>query len=335
MNYKTLIFIGIFSTSAAAQKPLQSRVYIVSDAGKVERYEANLKLDSDMTELYLASVDINTCTKVNDPTSKLNSSVLVQAEVAAFDNTLKNVDCKLKNNLSHDISDDIPTGFGDLSFGSFNGGTQVEATLLRYNLHYSSSGAIPFYILATTAAGGNIDPENVKTNLVGTDGGLLNFKFADDVVTFNGKRKNGFCNFTSNDLLSGGCYLNYQLGAKMVEYTNEDGTTDSLFAGYTSIQLAFDFPITQDGSRAGRLVGAAGLSAYYANTEKVQFLFPEFSDSATGNVADLDKYYASFDVGLKFTISNVVDINVKSSIPLSNRDVFSNQTSISVSWRPK
>ena len=121
----------------------------------------------------------------------------------------------------------------------------------------------------------------------------------------------------------------------MVEYTKPDGSTDNLIAGYTSIQFSFDFPITQEGTRAGRLVGAAGLSAYYANTSKIQNLFPEFSDSNVGKVKELKKFYASFDAGLKFTITNVVDINLKTTIPLTNRDVFDNQLSISVTWKPE
>jgi hypothetical protein len=349
MHYK-LIPLCLITTAAFAQDPLESRFYKTKSAtgvDTVERYEANLDLDVKILKLYVerdANDKIVGCQKTDGTAITTDA----QLDAAATVN-----DYKLFTTIStEDITCDsfvqtgssklinlIPTGFGNVSFGSFNGGAEAKATLLRYNLHYSSRGYIPFYILATTTAGGNLDTDNLKTNLFGTNSGLLNFKFADDIYTFNAKKKNGFCNFDENPFIAGGCYLNYQLGAKMLGYTKENGSTGNLVAGYTSIQLAIDLPITTQTtagsfSRAGRLVAAAGFSAYYANTDKIQSLFPEFQDNVVGNVSDLKKSYASFDAGLKFTLTDVVDVNLSANFPLTNKDIFDNQVSVSVTWAP-
>jgi hypothetical protein len=338
----SLLFL---STSGLAQDPLESRFYKIANG--IQRYEANLNLDVETLKLYaqrdVVSGDIIGCT------DSTGTAITTDAQLdnAATKNTdwgfesisTENITCtSFDQGVGNTVSNKIPTGFGNMSFGSFNGGAEAKATLFRYNLHYSSRGFIPFYILATTTAGGNLDSDSVKTNLFGTNSGLLNFKFADDVYTFNAKKKGGICNFDENPFLSGGCYLNYQLGAKMIGYTKEGGGTGNFVAGYTSIQLAIDLPITQltagTFSRAGRLVAAAGFSAYYANTDKVQNLFPEFQDNAVGKVDDLKSSYASFDAGLKFTLTDVVDVSLSSSFPLTNKDIFDNQVSISVTWAP-
>lgn len=339
MRYLILV-LTIMSGVVFAQNPLESRVYKVGK-GSI-KYEANLKLDFE-TFKYYVDKDGNgnpvNCKHVKGGKFIKKFSTFDEIKTVyknySFVNSLENIQCA---NFAKDTQEKIPTGFGNLSFGSFNGGAEAKATLLRYNIHYSSRGYIPFYLLATTTAGDNINPDNVKTNLFGTDSGLLNFKLADDVITFNKYNQSGICNFDANQFLSGGCYLNYQLGVKMVEYTNEDGSTDDLIAGYTSIQFAVDLPITKVSdkafARAGRLIAAAGLSAYYANTDKVQNLFPEFKDNNVGKVDDLKEFYASFDAGLKFTLTDVLDINVKATMPLTNRDVFDNQIHVSFSWTP-
>lgn len=333
--------MNILTTTVMAQDPLQSRFY--KKDNDVIRYEANLALDIEMLKLYIKRDPVTNeligCSDENDNPIKTISSLENALIKTSFSTSTENITCdSFIQGINGDVSNQIPTGFGGLSFGSFNGGAEAKATLLRYNIHYSSRGFIPFYILATTTAGNNLDADNVKTNLFGTNSGLLNFKMADDVYTFNAHKKNGFCNFVDNPFLSGGCYLNYQLGAKMIGYTDENGKTDNLVAGYSSIQFAVDLPITQTKanvfSRAGRLVAALGLSAYYANTEKVQNLFPEFKDSEFGKVEGLNEFYSSVDAGVKFTLTNVVDINLSASFPLVNKKVYDNNVSISIVWYP-
>ncbi|MDX2370475.1 MAG: hypothetical protein QNK36_19070 [Colwellia sp.] len=236
----------------------------------------------------------------------------------------------------------IPEGFGGLSFGSFGGGAEAKATLVRYNLFYSTFGSIPLYIMASTpVANDDSSIDHLNASLLGTDSGLINIKIADDVYTFNGNGKangNGLCDFTgATDNLQGGCYLNSQAGIKMIEFTDDKGKSKQLGSFYTSIQLSFDFPISEeDGlTRAGRLAGGVGLSGYYANTDDIQSLYPEFKDTATNTVDELDKWYASFDASLMFAIDKEFSITASVSVPLVNDDVFDTVAGVQFQWAPK
>ncbi|MDU0355798.1 hypothetical protein RS130_19610 [Paraglaciecola aquimarina] len=96
-----------------------------------------------------------------------------------------------------EVSSEIPEGFGGFSLGAFNGGTEVQLTLIRYNIHYSKNGRIPFYIMATTPVAGQVDVDSSVSSLLGADSGLLNFKIADDVKTLFSESGNGdgLCDF--------------------------------------------------------------------------------------------------------------------------------------------
>ena len=97
--HKSLLVISIFSGTVFAQNPLESRVYYL-DGNEIRRYEANLKLDSDMVDLFKKSVIVSTCTKVSDPAFKLNTPALIDTEIKAFDNTVKNIKCDFKGELT-------------------------------------------------------------------------------------------------------------------------------------------------------------------------------------------------------------------------------------------
>lgn len=304
MKHIIILFTLFITTFAFAQMPNQSRVYPVKDG--LVRYEA------EQDNLGLKAM--------------------------AFDDQ-----CKSKTTCAI-LKDSIPEGFGGLSFGSFDGGTEARATLYRYNIHYSTTGKIPFYLLATATPTNSEENKLGKLNnhLLGTDSGLINFKIADDFFTFNeeGGDGKGLCDFqNAQKNLGGGCYLNTQAGVKLIDYQDESGKSKYLAALYASTQISFDFAISKEANesiqRAGRLVGAFGLSGYYANTDKVSNLFPEFQSVDGMDVNKLEKLYASFDAGLTLTIDEEFSIEASFSKPLINDDRFDTVTKISLNWLQK
>ena len=218
------------------------------------------------------------------------------------------------------------------------GGLEAEVNAVRYNLHYSTNQSIPFYLFFTAKSEKSDDSsEGVSSKFLGADSGLLNFKFADDLTRFDGNNGNGLCDFKGDTNGFGGCYLNWQLGGKLLDYKDDKGKDKQMGAFYFSLQGVIDFAITEGTSltKAGRLVGAIGLSGYYANTDDVKHLFPEFEDNDVGKVDDLKKWYASVDAGLYFTISDTFSAKASVSHPLVNEDVFDTIVKFNVTWTPE
>lgn len=235
----------------------------------------------------------------------------------------------------------IPEGFGGLVIGTSSGGAEARANLFRYNIHYSANGSLPLYILATTPIADDNSKDTANKSLLGTDSGLLNIKIADDTLTFNKEDGDGegVCDFANGQgNLIGGCYLNTQVGIKFIDYLNDEGKSKQLASFYTSAQLSFEFPVSELSisqlTRAGRLAGGFGVSGYYANTDKVEHLFPEFQDTENAKVVGLKKWYASFDAGLSLTIDKQFSISATISKPLVNDDSFETITSINLNWIP-
>lgn len=301
-----IVFAGLVclsvSFSPLAQLPNESRIFKNSE-GVIKRYEAaQLKSNSDIDGLGL------------------------------------NEDCDSDSDDCAQLSYLIPEGFGGVSLGSFSGGTQVELTLLRYNIHYSKNGRIPFYLLATTPLAGQVDVDTSISSLLGTDSGLLNLKIADDVITLFSEEGNGdgLCDFkgASDSNLQGGCYINTQMGIKLVEYLGDTGKSKQMGAFYASTQFSFEFPISDESglTRAGRLAGGLGFSGYYANTDNVKHLFPELADTEGVQVKDLKKFYASFDAGLTFTVTEQFTITASYVKPLVNDDAFDDVVTLSFKY---
>jgi hypothetical protein len=304
MKHLTLIYLAFFSSLSFAQLPDQSRIYY--DEGKIKRYEAE-SFKKDISDL------------------KLNGC---------------------KNDTCANITSNIPEGFGGLSFGSFNGGAQAKATLARYNIHYSAKGKLPLYILATTPIANDTSDNNVSSSLLGTNSGLLNIKIADDTLTFYSLSGDGegICDFRgpsspNGNNLGGGCYLNNPAGIPLVDYIDENGKSKQLGSFYASSQLSFEFMISKLSnnklSKAGRIAGGIGISGYYANTDKVNHLFPKLKDTDEFKVEDLNKWYASIDAGITFTIDEEFSITATASYPLVNDKAFDTVTSIDFTWSPK
>ncbi len=234
----------------------------------------------------------------------------------------------------------VQQGFGGFSLGSFGGGVDTKITFVRYNLHYSTNGSIPFYIMGTAQASDTQGADKVNQGVLGQNTGLVNFKFASDwnIGERWGKPNgNGFCDFTGADeTLKGGCWANLQGGVKLVEYTDENEKTKNLGSIYVSGMLSMELPISDASlTRAGRLIAGLGLSGYYANTDKIAHLYPEFVDGEVGNVADLKEWYASVDAGFTFTIDKEFSVKYRLSKPLVNDEAFETISSISLTWQPE
>lgn len=333
MKYLIMLLAISFCSASYGQMPNKSRVYKVSTdkdgVPRFARYEASLKTKGGMKELGdKAYLDVeNECKDGVKKITDTESEATTEKPCA-------------------EIVDNVPQGFGGLAIGAFDGGTEATATLVQYNIHYGTYGSIPLYLLTTLPVAEDVSKRSVKNSLLGTNSGLINIKLADDFFTFNKDKSKGdgygFCDFAKSPLdsnLQGGCYMNTQLGMKVVEYKDENDKSKQLGAIYTSIQFSFDFPISQvvgdKLTKAGRLAGGVGVSGYYANTDDVEHLFPKLHNSDGVKIADLDNAYASFDAGVIFTIDDEFSLEANVSIPLINDEVFDTVASIKFTWAPK
>ncbi|NRB63195.1 MAG: hypothetical protein HRU40_09265 [Saprospiraceae bacterium] len=310
-----------FSTTSFAQLPLKSHVY---------------EDKTTPNQFYVATGDNSQTNFARGCVAEINA--VQKFSLAGADKSALYESEDKRNACKKQFQQTVPDGVGDFSFGSFNGGFEAEINAIQYNLYYSTTQYIPFYLFFTAKSE---DKENNKeqlsSKLLGTNSGLLNIKFADDVYQFglNGDGE-GVCDFAGSPAGFGGCFINFQAGAKLLEYKDTDGKTKQLGAGYASVQFTAELPITKVNpvTKEGRLVGALGFSAYYANTDDVKHLFPELKDNDVGKVQDLKKAYASVDAGILFTISNQFSAKFSVSHPLVNDDAFETITKFSFTWTP-
>ena len=365
MRYILILLAISFSTATFGQMPLKSRIYktgVDTEGNSLYmRYEASKQ--KVMENLANPALDFADKCKRGEKTIPAKAAIpakpAVQAKAAVYNNGTLVTAAQpgiaaapakpavvSRQEKCIEVSSEIPQGFGGLSLGSFGGGTEATATLLQYNIHYSTLGYIPIYFLASTPIAEDVTNESINHSLLGSNTGLLNIKLSDDFYTFFKEKNSGkgewICDFSGEEInpnLQGGCYINTQVGLKLVEYRDENNKSKQLGAVYTSIQFSFDFPISQlvEGkfSKAGRLVGGLGFSGYYANTDDIVHLFPELHDTNGVQVSDLDKLYASFDMGMNFTIDEEFSLEASVSVPLVNDDIFDTVTSIRFTWAPK
>jgi hypothetical protein len=323
-----------FSTSSECKKLFEIEIF---DLQNNQNYLSERGLDSFVQPLTLVSSltpseknheIYNYVVTANEATKSEINKLEKEKEKIESDSGSKSVE-----------TNQVKEGFGSFSLGSFGGGVDAQVNLVRYNIHYSTNGSIPFYILGTAQATEAQGVEKINQSIIGQDSGLVNFKLATDWNIGEGENGNGngICDFKGAvATLKGGCWANLQGGVKLLEYMDENDKTKNLGSFYMSGMLTMEFPISDASmTRAGRLISGVGFSGYYANTDKISHLYPEFTDGVVGNVADLKDWYASLDAGLTLTIDDQFSVKWTISKPFVNDKAFETVSSFSITWQPE
>lgn len=341
-----LALVPVFSIIPAhAQLPLESRIYMKD--GTAYRYFIDDK-DVAAAERALSQQLAEEATApLNEQLQEFRKIEAQQpltaqesAAEAALHEQIEKARDDAKKEADEAYDNKVPDGFGGLDFAGTSAGAEVRVTPIRYNIHYSAKGSLPFYLMMVSQAERVVDADQSSRNLMDRDGGLLNIKIADDVWQPFSKPGNGpdvgkrLCDFRGSDVAAGfggGCYLNLQAGVKVFNYV-ESSATEYDFAGYASVSFAFEFPISKGENvrrpaKAGRVIGALGVSGFSATTDNVAALFPEVA-----GIEDMDKRYAVADAGLRFTIDNKFSLLAEYKKPLGNEELFEETYSLSLSY---
>lgn len=175
-------------------------------------------------------------------------------------------------------------GVGPLALQTSNGEQEIQVNLMRYNLHLAPKAVLPFYMFVGRPIESKIDADTVTSALMNPDGGVVNFKLADDDL---------FCFMPKADVVSAAYVLGYDAGMKAYEVEME-GESDYDYSPYASLFFKADIPITE----AAKKVKSVGITASEQEISSLATVDPSdlivgrlvFSIAAMVSDSDSDKY---------------------------------------------
>ncbi len=318
-NAIVLVFMIIISFEAYALQPGQSRS---------QAYEGNLP-----SVLY--PEDYIERTKINEVKILMNKKNIGGESFSKKDSDkLKALQNEaVYNNGRQDVGLE---GLGALTQSIANGKPLFKANLIKYNLHLGSKTFIPFYLYANKQVESKIDEETIESSLLDSTGGLVNIKFAADLkkLTFGDicildsfnkiKKQNQF-----------GCFLNYDVGVKLFETEDADGSTDYSYSAYAGIGFDAAFPITEaakleTGSNpAGQMT--LSIAAQYINSDSDEYRTIFLKGKNAGATVKLKDNIGVIDAKITFTVTETLSVQA-GGVLFSTSDEVDEYTFFNVSY---
>ena len=219
------------------------------------------------------------------------------------------------------------------SFGGISkiSGQGVNLNLVKYKALLGGGRYIPLYFLTATTED-YTDNNELTAKVIDNNSGVFNLKWADEYMIL--ANKDGLCDYSED--LNGGCFLTFELGAKILETKNAAGEKKyDKHALYGGLGIDWEIPvfkadgITDPNTPAGNIMFGFSVNVLQTDSEELEKSF-ELNDASSD--LDLKDLTGFLELRASIYISDVISLNVKRLRQIQD-DSFEDQTIFKLDYK--